>query len=94
MSRPIWASQAWESAVLAAGSQCQCAGQCGDRHADADGRCPHLGGDLGAYPLYVIGSGADSTVMCGTCSTAVTAKDAARAKRKRREQAPVPDALF
>lgn len=94
MSRPIWATQAWESAVLMAGSQCQCTGQCGERHGDAGGRCPHVGGDLGPYPLYVLGSGADSIVMCEKCSTAVTAKDTARKRRERREQAPVPETLF
>jgi len=49
---PMLGAGVWHEVIRAAGSQCECAGQCGRSHQRHGGRCPHAG--LPGYPLHAV----------------------------------------
>jgi hypothetical protein len=42
MSEPIAYADQWRQVMQAAGYRCQCAGECGNGHTKAGGRCPRV----------------------------------------------------
>ncbi|WKK21668.1 hypothetical protein QZH56_03425 [Streptomyces olivoreticuli] len=64
MSEPIAYADLWRPVMEAAGFRCQCTGECGNKHAKAQGRCPrehdqHASKTRG--PVHLITAPADLT---------------------------------
>lgn len=90
---PVLGAGVWHEVVRAAGSQCECAGQCGRNHQRHGGRCPHA--DRPGYPLRAVPRRAAGPVaaahlgpdalmaMCGPCDDGL----ASRRRRDAREAA-------
>jgi hypothetical protein len=49
---PLAGAAVWRQVIAAAGRRCECAGQCGGRHHDGNGRCVHE--DAPGSPLHAI----------------------------------------
>jgi hypothetical protein len=77
---PMIGAATWQAAMLAAGWQCECTGECGKTHAKTQGRCGVAHGS--AHPLAVVAadpaatlraavSGTDLVALCASCQTAI-----------------------
>jgi len=49
---PIAGAAVWRQVIAAAGGRCECAGACGGRHRDGNGRCVHE--DAPGSPLHAV----------------------------------------
>jgi hypothetical protein len=77
---PMVGAETWQTAMVAAGWQCECTGQCGKTHAKTAGRCgvahssAHPLAVVAADPtvsLHVAVTGSELVALCAGCQTAI-----------------------